>query len=160
MKKLIWFFLFGFSMLISACDQTKETLPQKENNNFSGQDLNQQNKAVSEAKDLSENSAALKTDKREVLPLPTEITRAAENKAPLKLELEVTDIPALDEDQSDRSLFSDDDFESLFEDTSKDKQLNISSDVILSEDAIDTEIRVEDMIKQIDGAEVNLEYKF
>ena len=72
----------------------------------------------------------------------------------------MTDIPALDEDQSDRSLFSDDDFESLFEDTSKDKQLNISSDVILSEDAIDTEIRVEDMIKQIDGAEVNLEYKF
>ena len=78
--------------------------------------------------------------------------------------MEAIDISDTPDEHSEISLFGNTNsgaaFNQLFEGTLREKQLNISSDVIFAEDEENSKIGVEDMIKQIDGAEVSLEYKF
>ncbi len=163
MKKITWFFLCTMPLLLAACDQAKESSRVKENTDAPIENPVEKNTPVIIQQEASKKplKKALQKEAAEVI---TNSQPVIEKPPALDLNLENIGSTYSDQDESDMTSITETEsagqFDSVIKKKSRQKRLNITGDVTFAEDVDETEIRVEDIIEKIDGAEVQLEYKF
>ncbi len=162
MNKLFCCFVCLTDLLLSACEQTTETPRHKDNTATSEQLLEENTRQSIQAEPNQEPSK--QSTQQQILKHPTQLDPDVADRPSLKLDLDNLAVPDLSAGQHDRSAIIEAESagESQLLDLGKSnqKRLNITGDVTFAEDADDIEIRMDDIIERIDGAEVQLEYKF
>ncbi len=150
-------------LLLAACDQVQESSQLKENTDASIETAVEKNIPViiqQEApkkptkKNMQQEADEVLTDSQPVIEKPPALDLNLDNIGPTHSDQGESDMTSITETEST------DQFDSVIRKKSRQKRLNITGDVTFAEDGDETEIRVEDMIEKIDGAEVQLEYKF
>jgi len=149
-----------FCLVITACDQSSDSVNDKEV--FEQVEIEQQQPQVEVDKDQVKEP-----QKQEIHQVIKKVEKSEEpekEKSVLDLDLEIADMPLMDDPEPGRHPLTNKDPVNLFhqalQDASREQPLDITSDVIFADENDDTGLMVEDIIRQIDGAEVNLEYKF